>query len=135
MGTILKLSRVPESEVIDWPVTDQYRKGNKESSPIIWDSLRTSKHRVAWAPPRHFRTFTLERVLKEVSKNEGNLFFRKVAALSDEEAEELSAVIAGPPEPPRTTGSASSREEVKRGSRTGLRSRGRQCGENGDCQC
>lgn len=88
-GTILALQNVPRSATIDWPVTDQYREGAKDQSPLLWHNLDDSKRRVFWAPPNSYRTFTLGNIVEQVSRIEGNLFFRKVGPLKDEEVERL----------------------------------------------
>jgi len=75
--------------VIDWPVTDQYRAKRQAQSPLLWTDLDTTIHKVLWAPPQTYRTFTLEKVVEQVSRNEGNLFFRKVGPLTEKEIDRL----------------------------------------------
>ena len=95
LGTILALQNVPKSATIDWPVTDQYREKAKDQSPLLWHNLDDSKRRVFWAPPNSYRTFNLGNIVEQVSRIEGNLFFRKVAPLKDEEVERLLRPKAG----------------------------------------
>lgn len=75
--------------VTDWPVTDQYRAKRQAQSPLVWNDLDTTIHKVLWAPPQTYRSFTLEKVVEQVSRNEGNLFFRKVGPLTEEETDRL----------------------------------------------
>lgn len=82
--------------MLDWVITDQYRKKGKDQSPILWGDLDRTKARVFWAPPSCFRTFTLGAVLNEVSRREGNLFFRKVGPLTAAETERVLAPILLP---------------------------------------
>lgn len=98
LGTILALQGTTRSspDVIDWPVTDQYRQRGKDQSPILWTDLDATKARVLWAPPSCFRTFTLAALLDGVSRQEGNLFFRKVGPLTPEETERVLAPILVP---------------------------------------
>lgn len=98
IGTILSLQGVDlKRETTDWTVTDHYRQNRKAPSPITWTNLCTSKQRVFWAPPAFFRTFTLQAIVNNVSRREGNLFFRKVGPLSPEEVDEFML-----PPPPYT---------------------------------
>ena len=100
LGTVLALQGVGQGspEVIDWPVTDQYRQRGKAQSPILWGDLDTTKARVFWAPPSCYRTFTLGAVLDTVSRREGNLFFRKVGPLTEAEtARVLAPLLLLPP--------------------------------------
>ncbi|KAM3578146.1 hypothetical protein VYU27_000242 [Nannochloropsis oceanica] len=75
--------------VTDWPVTDQYRAKRQAQSPLVWSDLDTTTQKVLWAPPQTYRSFTLEKVVEQVSRNEGNLFFRKVSPLTEKEIDRL----------------------------------------------
>ena len=79
----------PSPPIIDWAVTDQYRSRAKDQSPVVWKDLDSTEHKVLWAPPRTYRTYTLATVVETVSRGEGNLFFRKVGPLTEEEIDRL----------------------------------------------
>ena len=78
---------------IDWTITDQYRTCASDPSPILWQDLQLTKKKVFWAPPKYYRTFTLINIVHRVSIQEGNLFFRKVGPLSQEEVTTLFQII------------------------------------------
>jgi hypothetical protein len=80
-------------DVIDWPITDQYRSGRQAQSPLLWEDMEATSHKVLWAPPRTYRSFTLATVIERVSRQEGNLFFRKVGPLKEAEIGALLRLI------------------------------------------
>lgn len=80
-------------DVIDWPITDQYRSGRQAQSPLLWEDMEATSHKVLWAPPRTYRSFTLATVIERVSRQEGNLFFRKVGPLKEAEIGALFRLI------------------------------------------